>query len=254
METALLPETTAMDNDDFYDLTGGEDELPSTQPKSVKTQNGPGNVRTKGKFTVHTQIAHRLFFGRKRAKGIEPIIGLVQFSSKINLIYVAASNGDPYADYRLIQIEDALSNALEIVKKNDSDLSELLGNDINIEILPSESVEPESLEIEFKTPYGYLGVRLLSSFDQLVLKALAARHAALIFNDDWKQFVNLSARKIRHALSLADAYRFSGASRDDFAANNQRATEAIEKFGELPPEVIDGTKRAKSAPKIRAHD
>ena len=58
----------------------------------------------------------------------------------------------------------------------------------------------------------------------------------------------------RHALrslfSLAQQYRYSGCVRDDFAANNAAARAALEKFGDLPQDVLEGTRRSKFAPPI----
>src|SRR3546814_18134342 len=43
---------------------------------------------------------------------------------------------------------------------------------------------------------------------------------------------------------------YSGCTRDDFAAKNAAARAALEKFGELPQEVLEGTRRSKFAPPI----
>jgi hypothetical protein len=55
---------------------------------------------------------------------------------------------------------------------------------------------------------------------------------------------------LRSLFSLAQQYRFSGCIRDDFAANNAVARAAIEKFGELPQDVLEGTRRSRYAPPI----
>jgi len=51
-------------------------------------------------------------------------------------------------------------------------------------------------------------------------------------------------------LSLAQQYRYSGTTRDDFAARNAAARAALEKFGELPQDVLEGTRRSRFAPPI----
>ena len=58
------------------------------------------------------------------------------------------------------------------------------------------------------------------------------------------------AHALRSLFSLAQQYRFSGCVRDDFAAKNAAARAAIEKFGELPEEVLEGTRRSRYAPPI----
>ena len=58
---------------------------------------------------------------------------------------------------------------------------------------------------------------------------------------------------LRSLFGLAQSYQFSGATRDDFAANNARAEAArkmYEKFGEIPQDILEGTRRSNFAPPI----
>ena len=59
------------------------------------------------------------------------------------------------------------------------------------------------------------------------------------------------AHLLRSAFTLAQKYRYSGAQRDDFAANNAVARSALEKYGELPRDVLEGTRRSRFAPPIQ---
>jgi hypothetical protein len=51
---------------------------------------------------------------------------------------------------------------------------------------------------------------------------------------------------------MSTQYRFTGVTRDDMAANNEKARSAIDKYGELPQDILEGRTRAKHAPKIRS--
>ncbi|MCM3011726.1 AcaB family transcriptional regulator, partial [Bacillus subtilis] len=55
---------------------------------------------------------------------------------------------------------------------------------------------------------------------------------------------------LRSLFSLAQQYRYSGCTRDDFASKNAAARAALEKYGELPQDVLEGTRRSKFAPPI----
>ncbi|WP_020406844.1 PFL_4669 family integrating conjugative element protein [Hahella ganghwensis] len=242
-----LPTPKHASNPAFYDDISDMEDDVTEQPKS---KPGPGAYRTKGKYTIHTKAAHRLFYGRKKAPGVEPIIGLVQFSSRVNAIWQASELDDPYADSKLLAIEEALDHAQKLVEASKETLEGLLGSDTNIEIFPAETIRPETVDVEFKTPYGFLALKLLSTFDGMVQNALAARHAAMIFNNDWQQLVTFPSRKIRHAFALSD-FRFSGSCRNDFAANNQRARDAVEKYGQLDPDILQGKRRPRMAPEAK---
>ena len=236
------------DNGDF-----DNDTVLRKVEKAKPETKRPGSVRTKAVFKVHSKEAFRLFYGRKKTKDVRPIPGLVYFSSRVNLIFNAAEKDDPYADKKLLEIERELNEILNIVKEKSEYFSDLLDGDSNITIFPSISVQPKELQIDFRTPFGYLGLRVLSSFDSMTLKALAARHTGLIFKDDWDESVVRVASRIRRAFSMVDNYRFTGLTRDDFKEKNKKVLLAIEKHGEVPADVLSKKSRAKIAPKIRVY-
>lgn len=243
----------------FYDLQedydGGDFDSDTLLEKIEKTRpevKHPGSVRTKAVFKVHSKEAFRLFYGRKKSKDVRSIPGLVYFSSRVNLIFNAAEKDDPYADKKLLEIERELNEIVDTVKDKSEYFTDLLEGDNNITIFPSLSVQPKELQIDFRTPFGYLGLRVLSSFDSMTLKALAARHTGLIFKGDWDESVVRVASRIRRAFSMVDNYRFTGLTRQDFKEKNKKALLAIEKHGEVPPDVLNMKTRAKIAPKIRA--
>ncbi|MDE2052947.1 MAG: DUF1845 family protein, partial [Gammaproteobacteria bacterium] len=55
---------------------------------------------------------------------------------------------------------------------------------------------------------------------------------------------------LRSTFALAQRYRYCGATRDDIAANNAVARAAREQYGELPQDVLEGTRRSRFAPPI----
>ncbi|MFK5892412.1 MAG: AcaB family transcriptional regulator, partial [Pseudomonadota bacterium] len=67
---------------------------------------------------------------------------------------------------------------------------------------------------------------------------------------DWERTVRNSGKLIRNVFWESSRYRYTGVTRNDIAANNAVARNAIEKFGELPQDILEGTKRGKFAPKI----
>ena len=78
-----------------------------------------------------------------------------------------------------------------------------------------------------------------------------SRHVGLIFSEDWGRFNGKSAKMIRDAFHASSAYRYTGVTRDDIAANNPVAQGAVLKYGELPQYILDGSKRGIYAPEIK---
>ncbi|HCG1680038.1 TPA: DUF1845 family protein, partial [Pseudomonas aeruginosa] len=70
---------------------------------------------------------------------------------------------------------------------------------------------------------------------------------------DMEVWLDEGASVLRSLFGLAQSYQFTGATRDDFAANNARAEAArkmYEKFGEIPQDILEGTRRSNFAPPI----
>jgi integrating conjugative element protein (TIGR03761 family) len=97
---------------------------------------------------------------------------------------------------------------------------------------------------------GFMAVYLLADYDELARKLILAHHTALIDRSTLERWLNEGAHELRSLFSLAQQYRFSGCTRDDFAAKNAAARAALEKLGELPQDVLEGTRRSRYAPPI----
>jgi hypothetical protein len=79
---------------------------------------------------------------------------------------------------------------------------------------------------------------------------ILAHHTALIDRSTLERWLNEGAHALRSLFSLAQQYRYSGCTRDDFASKNAAARAALEKYGELPQDVLEGARRSKFAPPI----
>jgi hypothetical protein len=88
----------------------------------------------------------------------------------------------------------------------------------------------------------------LADYDDLARRLILAHHTALIDRSTLERWLNDGAHALRSLFSLAQQYKYSGAQRDDFAANNAVARNAREKYGELPQDVLEGTRRSRFAP------
>ncbi|MFT7532455.1 MAG: integrating conjugative element protein (TIGR03761 family) [Gammaproteobacteria bacterium] len=259
------------DDPDDLDLYSEETELvsrsahadhadPIVDPSIVNKQ--PGRVTTTAQLTLHTKLSHRLFYGRKKSvitednngkiqsRKVLPIIGLVRFVSNINVIHDLASSNDPYADNVLLEIELSLKTVTEAIDSKVEELEQLIDAVPGISIQLSASIEPVKIPLEFRTPFGFVAARLLQKYDTLVLNALAARQIGLIFDSDWNRVVNKTGSSIRALFLMSTQYRATGATRDDIVSNSPKARKAIELYGELPKEVLEGRKRSRWAPKL----
>ena len=114
------------------------------------------------------------------------------------------------------------------------------------------NIQPVKVPLFVSAPLGFLAIYLLAQFDEFARRVLLAQHIALIDRTATGYWINEGARLLRSAFAMAQRYRFSGTTRDDYAANNAAARAAREKYGELPQDVLEGTRRSRFAPPIRS--
>ncbi|EPB9494579.1 TPA: TIGR03761 family integrating conjugative element protein [Pseudomonas aeruginosa] len=210
-----------------------------------------GSLRSAMSLTLHTHHASRIWHGRAPAEGKPGIVGLNGFVAIMNKLKRGAEQDDPYSDWWMIRIEDKLG----ITKEQLQALREQVDQALAI-VPPALSlgenlnVQPVKLPLFVASQLGFMAVYLLADYDELARRLILAHHTALIDRSTLERWLGEGAHSLRSLFSLAQQYRYSGTQRDDFAANNAAARAAIEKFGEVPQDILEGVRRSRFAPPI----
>ncbi|KGX70080.1 hypothetical protein Y026_980 [Burkholderia pseudomallei TSV28] len=221
----------------------------ANEPSSL--QLNLGALRSAMQLTLHTHHAARIWHGRAAAEGRPGIIGLNGFVAIMNKMKRGAEQDDPYSDGWMLRIEEKLTQTkatLQTLREQvDQALADVppaltLGDNLNI--------QPVRLPLFINAQLGFMAVYLLADYDDLARRLILAHHTAMIDRRTLERWLNEGAHALRSLFSLAQQYRYSGTQRDDFAANNAAARAAREKFGELPQDVLEGTRRSRFAPPI----
>ncbi|OAI94855.1 PFL_4669 family integrating conjugative element protein [Pseudomonas putida] len=210
-----------------------------------------GALRSSMQLTLHTHHASRIWHGRAAAEDRAGIIGLNGFIAIMNKMKRGAEQDDPYSDYWMLRIETKLDETKIQLQ--------LLGEQIDqvISAIPKAlslgenlNVQPISMPLFINAQLGFAAVYLLADFDDLARRVILAHHTALIDRQTLERWLNEGSHALRSLFSLAQQYKFSGAQRDDFAANNAVARNARERYGELPQDILEGTRRSRFAPQV----
>lgn len=210
-----------------------------------------GSLRSAMALTLHTHHASRIWHGRTASEGKPGIIGLNGFLCVMHKLKRGAEQDDPYSDWWMLRVEDKINDTrerLQILREQvDQILADVppalsLGENLNI--------QPVTLPLFINAQLGFMAVYLLADYDDLARRLILAHHTALIDRRTLERWLNDGAHALRSLFALAQQYKFSGTQRDDFAANNAVARAAREKFGELPQDILDGTRRSRFAPPI----
>ncbi|MEQ9850809.1 PFL_4669 family integrating conjugative element protein, partial [Pectobacterium aroidearum] len=173
------------------------------------------------------------------------------FVSIMNKLKRGAEQDDPYSDWWMLRIEDKLSLTKEQLQNLRQQVDQALADvPPALSIGENMNVQPVKLPLFVSSQLGFMAVYLLADYDDLARRLILAHHTALIDRSTLERWLNDGAHALRSLFSLAQQYRYSGTRRDDFAANNAAARAAVEKYGELPQDVLEGTRRSRFAPPL----
>jgi integrating conjugative element protein (TIGR03761 family) len=221
-------------------------------PNVPTTVDVPGALRSEVWLTLQTRHAQQVFSGRKATPEKPYIIGLTRFGAILSQLQVCVYADDPYADWWLVKVEEALARSAEEIKILRHTVEEQLKSTPAIEVKLAASPQPVRVPLQFRNPFAYSAARILADVDMLVRAVLTARHIGLMDRREAERCLVLGTRALRRAMGTALGYKYEGVKRQDIREGNAQAQKARERMGEVPLEVLDGSRRARYAPDKRS--
>ncbi len=210
---------------------------------------GPGALQGQAWLTLQTRHAQRLIRGRPAAADKPAIIGLFGFADRLRGIWQGARRDDPYADWWLLKIHDALVAAEQVTRAERMTLAERMASLPALEVTVATSRKPYRTPLRFANPYAYRGARLLADYDALARGVLTAAHVGLVESDDAERLLGQCAGKIRGVFCVPQGYRFLGVDRSALAQGTAVAEQAHKAMGEVPKNVLTGERRPPLGPR-----
>jgi hypothetical protein len=119
----------------------------------------PGALRGQAWLTLQTRHAGRLVKGRQGAADRPPITGLLGFANLLRAIWHGARADDPYADWWLVKVHQALDLASEELDRAKAALEERLAASDGMDVDTAASVKPTRVKLQFANPYAPTVVR-----------------------------------------------------------------------------------------------
>lgn len=237
-------------------LTGGAEQEVSFGEATRVQSLGKLIDQGEDSMTLHTRESSRLFIGRARAPGEEGYgqSGGKKVGAALRAIWYLSANDNPYADFALIEAHSAIdTNIKELdaaITRMEESLQRLKQRGLSFSVVRAEP--PATVELGFRSPYGYAVVRLISTFDYFarVVKTLV-RKDLMSDQEGYTEIFNRtrSCRRVFERVVWFQRYlmreELRPLSRADWlpAADDQgkkRVKAAVELFGELPREVFNG--------------
>ncbi|GMW07035.1 MAG: hypothetical protein AMXMBFR8_18310 [Nevskiales bacterium] len=207
-------------------------------------------------MTLHTQDAYRMFTGRAAdpASNAPAIPGGRRFAAVLKAIWYLSANDNPYADWILIRVYQSLSGIRsqmgQVIQARETEFERLRRRGLALSVLASRS--PVTVELGFRSPYGYATAEAIVEFDYhvrmvktLVLKDRMSDEAGRAeIRTIGRGLRALFLEPIRWERNLLREEMLP-LSRRDFLpgaddAARQRVRAAVALFGELPRKVFTG--------------
>jgi integrating conjugative element protein (TIGR03761 family) len=188
-----------------------------------------GSLRSAMSLTLHTHHAARIWHGRPPADDRPGIIGLNGFVSVMNRLKRGVEQDDPYSDSWMLRIEEKLEQTKASLRAVREQVDQAFaGIPPALSLGENLNVQPVKLPLFIHSPLGFKAVYLLADYDELARKLILAHHTAMIDRTTLEHWLNDGAHALRSLFSLAQQYRFSGATRGDFDVMNAVARGAVE--------------------------
>ena len=223
------------------------------EPRRAKASKQPGALRSQVWLTVQTRQAHQLIYGREGTRAQAPIIGLVGFAERLRIIWQAAREDDPWADWWLIKVCDAMDAAGDCIRNWKQDLDHLLQQQAaGMEVSLAESLRPCRVLLQFASPYAYQGARLLAEYDALVCRVLTASHVGLVDGGTRDELLSNCSHKLRAAFMIPQNFRLTGVDREAVRGNRDESRRARKAMGEVPEDIVRGERCAPVVPRRSA--
>lgn len=162
-------------------------------------------------MTIHTIEAHRLFQGRSGEpdKRVNAIIGGKRVASSLKNLWALTSRDNPYADWALVRHEYGIARVQESLKQQIAAAEELLEcqrkRGLSLSIV--QSARPMTLNLGFRSPYGYAISMLIVDYDYFVRIQKTLQRKNLLSDEQ--------ARAVLSEMSRAILSVFYGTARFD---------------------------------------
>jgi integrating conjugative element protein (TIGR03761 family) len=230
-----------------------------TTPEAVKVKELTGFVASHTETMVlHTRDAFQMFTGRAKTAAATPgrvdhtITGGARVAAFIRLLWFLTANDNPYADWALISATEAIKGITKELEQAshrcETDLEKLRQRGLDYQVVVAPV--PQTVELRFKSPYGFMVAESIVSFDYYVrvLRTLS-RHDRLS-EAETRDAIYEYKRRMRGVFELARKYasvlgqpNMELLARKDFAvdaddAAKARISIAREKFGSVPEDVF----------------
>lgn len=219
--------------------------MKQTRKNKRNNHQGLGALTAEAQMSVHSVDTMRLWNPGDKA----PLPSVGRFLSTVSALEHAARYDDPYADFALLELERVMNEAFTFFNEQLSTLPSMMTARLSFSECLSNRPHVKTLRISSR--FGWRMIALLESFDVYMVRISDAQFKAQITRSEFEKRRFETIRKIESVLHQVLVHKHSGLTRSDMLQNTAKAQKAMEEFGPVPFEVLEGLERAEFAPVIK---
>ncbi|WP_298771679.1 PFL_4669 family integrating conjugative element protein [uncultured Shewanella sp.] len=230
-----------------------DDKLTHPGPTQKEVSKTLGQLKTSSTCILHTYQALALWRGKRPSEHKRGFYGVPYASLKLLEIENKIINDDPYADALYLMIENRITSAQEHNNQQNEQLHFQVVNKLNdsFSFSKSISINPISIELNFKCPLAYKLVHLITIIDQYVRTLITLKHIGEMSSKECSAKAEKAANSYRSIIALVQRFDYTKTiTRWDVVKKTSLADELKNQFEwiNLTDDMLKRINRATTAP------
>jgi integrating conjugative element protein (TIGR03761 family) len=217
--------------------------MKNSKPTSEKPMN---------RLAIEMDIALQTYNAQNYVWGnIKGVLGLFGFARYLTQLNKAASRDDPYADWFLLRIHDALGQARHKLQRLEKRYKEVLKIHKNQQRIVKLPENPEIIKARFVSQYGFIAADMLGDYDRTLVILLVTKFTGIALDKPFETIESNLSTIVESVLNLPLQWKTTQVTRSDVRQNTDKAQQAQDLMGKLPEKILEATLRAQYAPPIK---
>ncbi|MDC0434452.1 TIGR03761 family integrating conjugative element protein [bacterium] len=202
-------------------------------------------VKVPFKLELQTEKTQKVWNGKRpEAKdegGHRGYPGVKHFVTSVGKVCRKAQMSDPYALQSLLNIEQQMADMNEDIEQSIAKVEAVLNsnreNGIKFHDVPGRHFKPATYPIVARNQYSLTAATLVGKYDRAVRYALTARAFNLISRKEYGTVHRKAGAFVKLTL-MSFIYKPSGTTVNDFLNENEKAQDAVQKYGTIDDVVL----------------
>jgi len=189
-------------------------------------------LTTDFQLILHTITAQVIFSGEWAAGKI----GLRQFGRFVQVLWEAFEQEDPYAEWQLLKIHDAMQ-ALKIqLQEQESQLRKQTRSLRGIVVKPFRNAKPYTVSLSSVNVLVLMAAQLIAQTDYIVRQCMTLKQLGItpVGHTRTQEFYDA----IQAIFALSQAWEKTDITRQEIIEGTKKAKKLAEKWGEIPEEIL----------------